>query len=201
MIFKRKAAKESRERQRAPREGKSREERIVMLQRADGVEGVPPFEPKAAEETPERQRVPLQGVPQEKRMGAMQMADDMRNLTQEIVGAFEGRTASAKALRRDTAAHLKGFRHEMKGLRRDLGRKSADLRHFLSAATASRMQEFRAMHENIRIGQEARSRHLQEMLAGCRETLSGFRGDHEAATQHWQKMAHTLAKKRAGGSH
>jgi hypothetical protein len=133
-------------------------------------------------------------------MGAMRMADDMRNLTQEIASAFEGRTASAAALRRDTAAHLKGFQQEMKGLRRDLGRKAANLRQFLSAATASRMQEFRAMHENIRVGQEARNRHLQEMLAGCREMVCGFRRDHKAATHHWQQMALTLAKRRAGAS-
>jgi len=200
MAFKRKAAKESRERQRAPREGKPRGERIVMLQRADGVEGIPSFEPKAAEEAPDRQRVPHEGVPQEKRMGAMRMADDMRSLTQEIASAFEGRTMSAAALRRDTAAHLKGFQQEMKGLRRDLGGKAADLRQSLSAATASRMQEFRTMHKNIRDGQEARSRHLQEMLAGCRGMLSDFRRDHTAATHHWQQMAFTLAKRRVGAS-
>ena len=199
MALKRKAAKRARERQRVPREGGPQGERIDTLQRADDVEGIP-FEPKDAEEVPERQRVPREGAPQEGKMGAMRMADDMRNLTQEISSAFEGRTATAAALRRDTAAHLKGFQQEMKGLRRDLGRKAADLRQSLSAATASRMQEFRAMHENIRVGQEARSRHLQEMLAGCREMLSGFRRDHKAAAHHWQQMGLTLAKRRAGAS-
>ncbi|MEI8191646.1 MAG: hypothetical protein WCI75_18180, partial [candidate division NC10 bacterium] len=197
--FEPKDAEEVPERQRVPREGEPQGERIDTLQRADDVEGIP-FEPKDAEEVPERQRVPREEGPQEGRMGAMRMADDMRNLTQEIFSAFEGRRASAAALRRDTAAHLKGFQQEMKGLRRDLGGKAADLRQFLSTATASRMQEFRVMHENIRVGQEARSRHLQEMLAGCRGMLSDFRRDHKGATHHWQQMARTLAKKRAGAS-
>lgn len=199
MAFKRKAAKRARERQRVPREGEPQGERIDTLQRADDVEGIS-FEPKDAEEVPERQRVPREGAPQEGRMGAMRMADDMRNLTQEISSVFEGRAASAAALRRDTAAHLKGFQQEMKGLRHDLGRKAADLRQSLSAGTASRMQEFRAMHENIRVGQEARSRHLQEMLTGCREMLCGFRRDHKAAMHHWQQMGLRLAKRRAGAS-
>jgi len=174
-------------------------EEIDTLQRADGVEGTS-FEPKGDKETPERQRVPREGTLQKKGMGAMQMADDMRNLTQEIAGAFEGRRVSTTALRRDTAAHLKGFQQEMKSLRRDLGRKAADLRHSLSSATASRMQEFQAMHKNIRSGQEERNRQLQEMLAGCRGMLAGFRRDHKAATNHWQQMAFTLAKRRAGAS-
>jgi len=199
MALKRKTTKKAPQRQRVPRERRPQGKKIDTLQRADGVEGTS-FEPKGDKETPERQRVPREGTLQKKGMGAMQMADDMRNLTQEIAGAFEGRRVSTTALRRDTAAHLKGFQQEMKSLRRDLGRKAADLRHSLSSATASRMQEFQAMHKNIRSGQEERNRQLQEMLAGCRGMLAGFRRDHKAATNHWQQMAFTLAKRRAGAS-
>ncbi|MGB4782942.1 hypothetical protein, partial [Candidatus Methylomirabilis sp.] len=62
---------------------------------------------------------------------------------------------------------------------------------------STRLRDFRAMHDGIRAGQEARSQQLGGMLAGSREMMSGFRRDHEAAAAHWQGLATTMAKRRA----
>ena len=117
----------------------------------------------------------------------------MRNLTEEIVNSFDARVARVSALRQETAAKLKGFRQEMKNVQHQLKRKATDLRRFLGNAEASRMRDFRTMRQSIRAGQEARSRHLGEML-------SGFRRNSGAAVGYWQSMAAALAKKRASAT-
>ena len=115
----------------------------------------------------------------------MGMADDMRNLAQEIVNSFDTRVARVAALRDETAAKLKEFRH-------DLRRKAADLKRFLSNAETSRMSDFRAMNEGIRARQGERNREVASMLGG-------FRRENGAAAGHWRNMAATMAMKRAGG--
>jgi len=133
----------------------------------------------------------------EERGGSTVFAEGMRHLTQEIVNSFDARAVGVATLRHETATTLRGFRQEMKNLHHELRRKAADLRRFLSHAEASRMRHFRALHESIRAGQDARSQHLSGMLAGFRQMLFGFRQDHQAAAGHWQHMAAALAKKRA----
>lgn len=127
----------------------------------------------------------------------MGTAEGMRNLTQQIADSFDARVARVAALRQETAAKLKGFRQGMKNLQHELRRKAADLRRFLGTNESSRLRDFRAMHEGIQAGQEVRSRQLGGMLAGCREMVSGFRREHEAAIVHWQNMSARLAIKRA----
>jgi len=127
----------------------------------------------------------------------MTLAGDMRDLAQEIANSFDARVASVAALKQQTAATMKDARQQMKHLRHDLRQKAADLKRFLGTSESSRLRDFRAMHEGIRAGQEARSQQLGGMLAGCREMMSGFRRDHEAAGAHWRGMATTMAKRRA----
>ena len=126
----------------------------------------------------------------EERERPLGWAEEMRNLTEGIVNSFDARVARVAALRQETAAKLKEFRQGMKNVRHELKRKATDLRRFLGNAEASRMRDFRTMHQSIRAGQEARSRQLREML-------SGFRRNSEAAVGYWQSMAAALAKKRA----
>ena len=122
----------------------------------------------------------------EERGEPMGMADDMRNLAQEIVNSFDTRVARVAALRDETAAKLKEFRH-------DLRRKAADLKRFLSNAETSRMSDFRAMHQGIRARQEERNRGVGDMMGG-------FRREREAAASHWQNMAATMLKRRASAT-
>lgn len=130
----------------------------------------------------------------------MGMPDDMRNLAQEIINSFDARVATRAALRQETATELKGFRQAMKNVQHELKRKAADLRQFLGTAESSRRSDFRTMHQGIRAGQQARSRQVGGMLSGCREMMSGFRREREAAASHWQNMAATLAKRRASAT-
>ncbi len=86
---------------------------------------------------------------------------------------------------------LHGFRQELKTVQMDLRRKAADLKRFLGNAAASRMSDFREMHQGIRARQEERNREVGDMMGG-------FRRDREAAASHWQNMAATMLKRRAG---
>jgi hypothetical protein len=95
----------------------------------------------------------------------------MRNLGQEILNSFDARVAGVAALKRET-------------------------RRFLGNAEESRLRDFRAMHQSILAGQEARNRQVSGMLAGFQRMLFGFHKDHQAAASHWQSMAAALAKKR-----
>ena len=119
----------------------------------------------------------------EEKGGTTRMADDMRNLAQEIINSFDARVGRVKALKHETAAMLKGFRD-------DFRRKAADLKRFLSNAEASRMREFRTMHQGIMARQEERNGEVAGMLGG-------FRRENEAAASHWQHMAAAMAKRRA----
>jgi hypothetical protein len=107
----------------------------------------------------------------EERGGPTVFADGMRHLTQEIANSFDTRVAGVATLKQD-------------------------LRRFLGNAESSRLRHFRALHESIRAGQEARSQHLSGLLAGFRRITFGFRQDHQAAAGHWRSMAAALAKKR-----
>ena len=120
----------------------------------------------------------------------MGMADDMRNLAQEIANSFDTRVATVATMRQETVAMLKGFRQEMKNVHHELRRKAADLKRFLGNAAASRMSDFRAMHQGIRARQEERNREVGDMMGG-------FRREREAAASHWQNMAATMLKRRA----
>jgi len=126
----------------------------------------------------------------EEREGTTGWGEEMRNLTHEILNSFDARVTGVKALKHATAAMLKGFRDEMKNVQLELRRKAAVLKRFLSNAEASRMKDFRAMHQGIRTRQEERSRELAA-------TLGDFRRESGAAASHWQHMAAAMAKKRA----
>ena len=130
---------------------------------------------------------------EEGRIGTMGMADDMRNLAQEIANSFDTRVATEATLRQETVAMLKGFRQEMKNVHHELRRKAADLKRFLGNAAASRMSDFRAMHQGIRARQEERNREVGDMMGG-------FRREREAAASHWQNMAATMLKRRASAT-
>jgi len=134
----------------------------------------------------------------------MGMADDMRNLAQEIVNSFDTRVARVAALRDETAAKLKEFRH-------DLRQKAADLKRFLSNAETSRMRDFRAMHQGIRARQEERSGETAELMnrfhRGSEQRaqevggmLAGLRREQKAMAGHWRNMGATMAKKRASAT-
>lgn len=129
--------------------------------------------------------------------GTMGHGEGMRNLTQEIAGAFDARTARVGALRQETAAMLNGFRQQMRNAQHELRRKATDLRRFLRAAESSRMRHFRTMHQGIRTGQDTRNRQVQGMRSLFQHMLSGFRQEHRAAMSHWHGMAAALAKRRA----
>ena len=109
--------------------------------------------------------------------------EEMRNLCQEIAGSFDARMKWVADVKRETAELLKGFQ-------RDLRQKAAELKRFLSNTEASRMRDFRAMHQDIRARQEERNREVAS-------TLGGFRREREAAGAHWQGLAATMAKRRA----
>ena len=126
-------------------------------------------------------------------IGTMGMADDMRNLAQEIANSFDARVATVATLRQETAAMLKGFRQEMKNVQHELRQKAADLKRFLGHAAASRMRDFRAMHQGIRAGQKERNREVGDMMGG-------FRREREAGASHWQNMAATMLKRRASAT-
>lgn len=153
---------------------------------------------KKGKRSPERVHFfPQEGVSHEGTLGTMALAEDMRDLTQEIIDSFGARVARVAALKQETAAKMKDVRQQMKHVRHELGQKAARLRRFLSTTESSRLRDFRAMHEGIRTGQEARSRHLSGMLAGCRAMVSEFQRERGAAVAHWQSMATSLAKRRA----
>jgi len=120
----------------------------------------------------------------------MRFAEEMRNLAQEISNSFDARVARVAALKQDTAAMLKGFRDAMKNVQHELKSKAQGLKRFLSNAEASRMREFRAMHQRIRAHQEERNREVTGMVGG-------FRREREAAGAHWQSLAAMMAKRRA----
>lgn len=141
-----------------------------------------------------------QEAAEEGRIGTMGMADDMRNLAQEIANSFDTRVATVATLRQETAAILKGFRQEMKNVQHELRRKAADLKRFLGHAAASRMRDFRAMHQGIRAHLEAIRARQEERTKEVAGMMSGFRREREAGASHWQNMAATLAKRRASAT-
>ena len=145
---------------------------------------------KRARKAPEMFTFSQEGVSQEGRAGTMRRADDMRNLAQETINSFDARVATRAAVRHETAGKLNGFRQELKNVRHELRRKAADLKRFLGNAAASRMRDFRAMHQGIRARQEERNREVAGMM-------SDFRREREAAASHWQNMAVTMLKRRA----
>jgi len=145
---------------------------------------------KRAKKAPGMFTFSQEGVSQEGRAGTMRRADDMRNLAQETINSFDARVATRAAVRHETAGKLNGFRQELKNVRHELRRKAADLKRFLGNAAASRMRDFRAMHQSIRARQEERNREVAGMM-------SDFRREREAAASHWQNMAVTMLKRRA----
>jgi len=147
---------------------------------------------KSAKKVPKMFSV-FQEHAEEGRIGTKRMADDMRNLAQEIANSFDTRVATVATLRQETAAMLKGFRQEMKNVHHELRRKAADLKRFLGHAAASRMSDFRAMHQGIRARQEERNREVGDMMGG-------FRQEREAAASQWQNMAATMLKRRASAT-
>ena len=161
---------------------------------------------KKAPEKPEMFTFPQEGVSHEGG-GTMGRADDMRNLAQETVNSFDARVVTRAALRQrveavrqETTAKLKGFQREMKNVRHELRRKAADLKRFLGNAAASRMRDFRAMHQGMRARLEAIRARQEERNREVAGMMSGFRGEREAAASHWQNMAATMAKRRASAS-
>lgn len=160
---------------------------------------------KRAKKAPEMFTFSQEGVSQEGRLGTMGRADDMRKLAQETINSFDARVITRAALReeveavkQETAAKLKEFRQELKNVRRELWRKAADLKRFLGDAAASRMRDFRAMHQGIRARLEAIRARQEERNREVAGMLGGFREEREAAAGHWQHMAATMLKRRAG---
>ena len=136
--------------------------------------------------------------------GATGWGEEMRKLCEDLVSSFDARVARVKALKHETAAMLKGFRD-------DFRRKAADLKRFFSNAEASRMRDFRAMHQGIMARQKERSGETAELMnrfqrgseQRVREVgnmLGGFRREQQAAAGHWHNMAATMAKKRASAA-
>ena len=139
---------------------------------------------KKGKKAPERFHFfPQEGASHEGEVGTMTLAGDMRDLAQEIVNSFDARVAWVAELKQETAAMMKGIQQELR-------RKAADLKRFLATSESARLRDFRAMHEGIQAGQEARSRQLGEMMAG-------FRRENQAAAAHWRGMATTMAERRA----
>ncbi len=137
----------------------------------------------------------------EEREEPMGGGEEMRNLCQEIAGSFDARMKRVADVRGETAELLKGFQ-------RDLREKAAELRRFLINAEASRMRDFRAMHQGIRARQEERSQETAELMNSlhrgseqrAREVgnmLGGFRRAQKAMASHWHTMAGTMEKRRA----
>jgi len=159
---------------------------------------------KRAKKAPEMFTFSQEGVSQEGRAGTMRRADDMRNLAQETINSFDARVATraavrqrVAAMRHETAGKLNGFRQELKNVRHELRRKAADLKRFLGNAAASRMRDFRAMHQSIRARLEAIRARQEERNREVAGMMSDFRREREAAASHWQNMAATMLKRRA----
>ena len=152
---------------------------------------------KRAKKAPGMFTFSQEGVSQEGRAGTMRRADDMRNLAQETINSFDARVATRAAVRHETAGKLNGFRQELKNVRHELRRKAADLKRFLGNAAASRMRDFRAMHQSIRARLEAIRARQEERNREVAGMMSDFRREREAAASHWQNMAATMLKRRA----
>ncbi|MBI5379571.1 MAG: hypothetical protein HZA23_05380 [Nitrospirae bacterium] len=125
----------------------------------------------------------------------------MRNLCQEIPASFDARMKRVADIKRETAELLKGFQ-------RDLREKAAELKRFLSNSEASRMKDFRVMHQGIRARHEERSRETADLMNSLRRgseqrarevgnMLGGFRRAQKAMASHWQGLAAGMAKRRA----
>ncbi|MBI4560913.1 MAG: hypothetical protein HY724_02625 [Candidatus Rokubacteria bacterium] len=127
----------------------------------------------------------------------MAMGEEMRALCESLVNSFDARVARVRALRRETAATLRGFRDRMRSIQHELRRKASDLKRSLSDAEATRMRDFRALRQDVRGRQEERNGGMASMLGGFRRMMNGFRRDHEAAANHWHHMAVTMARRRA----
>lgn len=129
----------------------------------------------------------------------------MHHLAQQMIEGFETRADKRAALRQEAAgwlreatARLRDFRRGMHTVREELGHKARDLRRFLETTTSARMRDFRALRQAIRTDQEARRREREARSREVARLLSGFGQDRGAAAHHWQGMAFTMAKKRAG---
>lgn len=131
----------------------------------------------------------------------MGSAEEMRNLCQEIASSFDARMKRVADVKQETAELLKGFQHDLRG-------KAAELKRFLSNTEASRMKDFRVMHQGIRARQEERSRETADLMNSlhrgseqrAREVgnmLGGFRRAQKAMASHWHTMAATMEKRRA----
>jgi hypothetical protein len=144
---------------------------------------------------------------EEGRIGTMGRAEDMRRLGEDTINSFDARVAtraavrqSVAAMRHETAGKLNGFRQELKNVRHELRRKAADLKRFLGNAAASRMRDFRAMHQSIRDCLEAVRARQEERSREVAGMMSDFRREREAAAGHWQNMAATMLKRRASAT-
>lgn len=126
------------------------------------------------------------------------LGEAMHHLAQQIIEGFETRADKRAALRQEAAGWLRDFRRGMHTVREELGHKARDLRRFLDTTTSARMRDFRALRQAIRTDQEARRREREARSREVAGLLSGFGQDRGAAAHHWQGMAFTIAKKRAG---
>lgn len=140
---------------------------------------------------------PLEPSFEGKEVEPMGMADDMKRLTEGLLSAFDARVGQVAALRQETSEKLNGFQEAMKSLQRELKGKAKDLKRFLSNATASRMKEFRAKHQDIRARQEERNSEVAALRDRCRRDQEAIHRDREAATAHWQGLAAAMATRRA----
>ena len=127
---------------------------------------------KKTQQAPERFHLPEEEVAREGKSGRTGLADDMRNLCQDIADSFDARVAM------------------LNGIQDDLGQRAAAVKRSLANAEASRMGDFRGMHQGIRARQEDRNREVASTLGGVRREL-------ETAADHWRSMLATKANKRA----
>ena len=152
---------------------------------------------KSAKKAPKMFTVSHEGA-EEGRIGTMRRAEDMRKLAEDTINSFDTREVARVALKQEVATTLHGFRQELKTVQMDLRRKAADLKRFLGNAAASRTRDFQALHRAIGARLEAITARQQERNREVGDMMGGFRRDREAAASHWQNMAATMLKRRAG---
>ncbi|MBI4396288.1 MAG: hypothetical protein HY548_04275 [Elusimicrobia bacterium] len=103
----------------------------------------------------------------------------VKTLCEDISHSFEDRQARLKDLREGTTTQLQEFRKEFK--------EQAQLR----------AKEFKVFFQDLKNQQEERSEEVAAFLGNVRKELAGFRSQFQQASDHWQHMCQSLAKKRA----
>ncbi|MDP3013130.1 MAG: hypothetical protein Q8M92_02725, partial [Candidatus Subteraquimicrobiales bacterium] len=144
----------------------------------------------------------------------MANADDLRNLAEEMVGAYKDRVASLGATRKETARLLNAFQKESGGRHREVKARVNEVTRMIAdfdkahkemgtqlKATLAEVKPALEKDEADRVAQaqaETKAR-VDEVKAKANETikmLAGFRGDQAKTAAAWQNLIKAMEAKR-----